>query len=132
VLERLAAGEAVGTQFIADLPRLAARKQWLADHLQMRGSVTVDEGAIRALRASGSSLLPIGVVAVQGDFERGEAIAIRAADGAEIGRGLSNYSAAETRRIMRRPSADIESLLGFFEAAELIHRDNLVLHAEPR
>jgi glutamate 5-kinase len=132
VLERLAAGEAVGTQFIADLPRLAARKQWLADHLQMRGSVTVDEGAIRALRASGSSLLPIGVVAVQGDFERGEAIAIRAADSAEIGRGLSNYSAAETRRIMRRPSADIESLLGFFEAAELIHRDNLVLHAEPR
>ena len=98
----------------------------------MRGSVTVDEGAIKALRASGSSLLPIGVMAVLGDFERGEAISIRDSDGAEIGRGLSNYSAAETRRIMRRPSTDIETLLGFFESAELIHRDNLVVHPEPR
>lgn len=127
VLERLARGEAVGTQFIADLPRLAARKQWLADHLQLRGSVTVDEGAAQALRNAGSSLLPVGVVSVQGEFERGEAIAIHAPDGAEIGRGLANYSASETRRIMRRPSSEIEQVLGFTEASELIHRDNLVV-----
>jgi glutamate 5-kinase len=129
VLERLARGEAVGTQFIADLPRLAARKQWLADHLQLRGRVVVDAGAVRALRESGSSLLPIGVVSVEGEFERGEAIAILGRDGSEIGRGLVNYSAAQTRRIQGRPSSDIEQALGFFEAAELIHRDNLVLHS---
>jgi glutamate 5-kinase len=119
----------VGTQFIADLPRLAARKQWLADHLQLRGRVVVDAGAVRALRESGSSLLPIGVVSVEGEFERGEAIAILGRDGSEIGRGLVNYSAAQTRRIQGRPSSDIEQALGFFEAAELIHRDNLVLHS---
>ncbi|MEN9773283.1 MAG: gamma-glutamate kinase [Pseudomonadota bacterium] len=129
VLQRLAAGESVGTQFIAALPRLAARKQWLADHLQLRGAVRVDEGALQALRAAGSSLLPIGVTQVSGEFERGEAIAIVDAAGHEIGRGLVNYSATETRRIMRRPSSEIESLLGFSEAPELIHRDNLVLHS---
>jgi len=132
VLERLSRGEAVGTQFIADLPRLAARKQWLADHLQLRGAVTIDEGAAQALRGAGSSLLPIGVVDVQGDFERGEAIAIRSTDGSEIGRGLANYSASETRRIMRRPSAEIEQVLGFFEAPELIHRDNLFVRSPTR
>ena len=127
VLERLAAGEAIGTQFIADLPRLAARKQWLADHLQMRGAVIVDDGAARALRSGGASLLPIGVTEVQGEYERGEVIAIRDAGGHELGRGLSNYSASDTRRIMRRASSEIEALLGFIEEPELIHRDNLVL-----
>ena len=127
VLQRLAAGEAIGTQFIADLPRLAARKQWMADHLQLRGSVTVDDGAARALCEDGRSLLPIGVTEVQGDYERGEVIAIRNTRGEELGRGLSNYSSADTRRIMRRASADIETILGFIEEPELIHRDDLVL-----
>jgi len=127
VLRRLAAGEALGTQFIADLPRLAARKQWMADHLQLRGAVTVDAGAARALCAEGRSLLPIGITEVQGDYERGEVIAIRSAEGAELGRGLSNYSSADTRRIMRRASSEIEAILGYIEEPELIHRDDLVL-----
>ncbi len=127
VLRRLAAGDALGTQFIADLPRLAARKQWMADHLQLRGSVTVDKGAARALSAAGRSLLPIGVTEVQGDYERGDVIAIRDVQGVELGRGLSNYSSADTRRIMRHASHEIESILGYIEEPELIHRDDLVL-----
>lgn len=127
VLKRLAAGESIGTQFVADIPRLAARKQWMADHLQLRGSVTVDDGAARALRAEGRSLLPIGVVEVQGDYERGEVIAIRNHQGEELGRGLSNYSSSDTRRIMRRASSEIEAILGYIEEPELIHRDDLVL-----
>jgi glutamate 5-kinase len=127
VLPRLAAGEPLGTQFIADIPRLAARKQWMADHLQLRGAVTIDDGAVRALKTDGRSLLPIGVVEVQGDYERGEVIAIRNRHGEELGRGLSNYSSADTRRIMRHPSSEIESILGYIEEPELIHRDDLVL-----
>jgi glutamate 5-kinase len=127
VLLRLAAGEAVGTEFIAQTPRLAARKQWLADHLQLRGAVRVDAGAVRALRGEGKSLLPIGVVEVVGEFERGEAVAVIDAEGREVARGLSNYAASDARRIARRPSSEIESVLGFVEESELIHRDNLVL-----
>jgi glutamate 5-kinase len=127
VLVRLAAGERVGTEFVAQTPRLAARKQWLADHLQLRGAVRVDAGAERALRDDGKSLLPIGVVEVVGDFERGEAVAVLDAQGRELARGLINYGASDARRIARRPSSDIESVLGFVEEPELIHRDNLVL-----
>jgi len=127
VLVRLAHGESIGTQFIAQTPRMAARKQWLADHLQLRGSVRLDAGAARALVAGGRSLLPIGVTEVSGEFERGEAVAIRDAEGREIARGLINYSSSETRLIMRRPSSEIESILGFIEEPELVHRDNLVL-----
>ena len=127
VLARLAAGEDVGTRFVATTPRLASRKQWLADHLQRRGSVTLDAGAARALSEGGKSLLAIGVVDVSGEFVRGEVVACRDADGREIARGLINYSSAETRLIMRRPSSEIESILGFTEEPELIHRDNLIL-----
>ncbi|MGD9946182.1 MAG: glutamate 5-kinase [Burkholderiaceae bacterium] len=127
VLVRLAAGEAIGTQFVAAMPRLAARKKWLADHLQLRGSVTLDAGAARALLGAGKSLLPIGVTEVSGEFERGEAVAIREASGREIARGLINYSSSEARLIIRRPSSEIESILGFTEEPELIHRDNMVL-----
>jgi glutamate 5-kinase len=126
VLLRLARGEIVGTQLLAGHAKLAARKQWMADHLQLRGWVTVDEGAARRLRAQGASLLPVGVVEVQGDFERGDVIAVRDASGAEVARGLSNYAASQARRIMRHPSADIEAILGFSEESELIHRDNMV------
>ncbi len=127
VLVRLAGGEPVGTEFFAQTPRLAARKQWLADHLQLRGAVRVDAGAVRALRDDGKSLLPIGVVEVAGEFERGEAVAVLDADGREVARGLINYGASDARRIARRASAEIEAVLGFVEEPELIHRDNLVL-----
>ena len=127
VLVRLARGEAIGTRFIAQTPRMAARKQWLADHLQLRGAVRLDAGAARALVAGGRSLLPIGVTEVNGEFERGEAVAIHDPEGREIARGLINYSSSETRLIMRRPSSEIEAILGFIEEPELVHRDNLVL-----
>ncbi|MDE2174551.1 MAG: glutamate 5-kinase [Betaproteobacteria bacterium] len=126
VLLRLARGEIVGTQLLAGHAKLAARKQWMADHLQLRGWVRVDEGAARRLRAQGASLLPVGVVEVQGDFDRGDVIAVRDASGAEVARGLSNYAASQARRIMRHPSADIEAILGFSEEPELVHRDNMV------
>ena len=127
VLMRLAAGESIGTYLDAHTPKLAARKQWMADHLQMRGSVTVDEGAVAKLRDEGKSLLPIGVVEVTGEFARGDVIAVRSPAGAEIARGLANYSAAEARLISRKPSSQIEGLLGYANEPELIHRDNLVL-----
>jgi glutamate 5-kinase len=127
VLLRLAAGESVGTEFVAQTPRLAARKQWLAGHLQLCGSLRLDTGAVRAVREDGKSLLPIGVVEVVGEFERGEVVALLDPSGRELARGLINYSAADARRIARRPSSEIESLLGFVEEPELVHRDNLVL-----
>lgn len=127
VLVRLAAGERIGTQLNAATGILSARKQWLADHLQMKGRVVVDDGATRALRSGGRSLLPIGVVEVVGEFARGDVIACCSLDGREIARGLVNYSAAEARQIARRPSGDIESILGYCDEPELIHRDNLVV-----
>ena len=126
VLLRLANGECIGTQLVADKAALAARKQWMADHLQLRGSLTLDAGAARALAAGGKSLLPVGVKSVQGEFERGEVIACLDAEGQEIARGLANYSAVEARRIAGKPTSEIESLLGYIDEPELIHRDNLV------
>jgi glutamate 5-kinase len=127
VLLRIAAGEHVGTALIATTPKVAARKQWMSDHLQLRGSVMVDDGAAAKVRDGGKSLLPIGVVAVEGDFHRGDVIAVRRASGEEIGRGLSNYGSAEARLIARKPSSEFERLLGFTGEPELIHRDNFVL-----
>ncbi|WP_297912801.1 glutamate 5-kinase [Thiomonas sp.] len=127
VLLRLAEGESIGSCLHAGAGKLAARKQWMADHLQVGGRVTVDEGAARRLREGGASLLPVGVVEVAGEFERGDVIAVLDQQGAEIARGLSNYAAAEARLIRRAPTAQIVSILGFIEQPELIHRDNLVL-----
>jgi len=126
-LLRLATGEAIGTALLAGTPKLAARKQWMADHLQLRGAVRVDDGAVIKLREEGKSLLPIGVVEVEGEFHRGDVIAVRNTAGAEIARGLSNYASTEARLIARKPSSQIEGLLGFANEPELIHRDNLVL-----
>jgi len=126
VLLRLATGEALGTLLVSGLPPLAARKQWLADHLQLAGSLALDDGAVKAL-AAGKSLLPVGVVAVVGEFERGACVACRALDGREIARGLINYASSEARRIARKGSTEIESILGYIDEPELIHRDNLVL-----
>ena len=127
VLTRLAAGDAIGTQLVAEQPTLLARKQWLADHVQLAGRIRVDEGAARALTQQGKSLLPIGVVAVEGSFQRGEVVGCFAPDGREVARGLVNYDAAETARIMRKASSQIEQVLGYVDEPELIHRDNLVL-----
>ena len=127
VLPRLAGGEQIGTRLVADRPTLAARKQWLADHLQVRGTLTLDAGAVKALRVQGKSLLPIGVHEASGDFERGEVVSCVDESRREIARGLVNYSAAETRRILRTPSGEIEARLGYVDEPELIHRDNLVL-----
>jgi glutamate 5-kinase len=127
VLPRLARGERIGTQLVAERAMLAARKQWLADHLQVRGSLTLDAGAVKALTIQGKSLLPIGVIAVNGEFERGEAVSCRDEAEREIARGLVNYSSAEARRILRTPSGEIEAKLGYIDEPELIHRDNLVL-----
>ena len=127
VLTRLAAGEALGTQLVAERQMLAARKQWLADHVQLAGRIRLDDGAVRALLRDGKSLLPIGVTGVEGAFQRGEVVGCFAPDGREIARGLVNYDAGEALRIMRKPSSEIESVLGYVDEPELIHRDNLVL-----
>jgi glutamate 5-kinase len=127
VLLRLAKGERIGSLLTAKTVPLAARKQWLADHLTVSARLTIDAGAARALQSGGKSLLPIGVVEVSGEFERGAVVACIDPGGREIARGLVNYSAAETRRIMRKPSAEIEAILGHVDEPELIHRDNLVL-----
>jgi glutamate 5-kinase len=126
-LVRLCRGEPMGTLLIADETPLAARKQWLADHLQIRGQLMLDTGATHALRTGGKSLLPIGVIDVSGEFERGEVVLCIDEEGQPVSRGLVNYSAAETRKIMRRPSSEIETVLGYVDESELIHRDNLVL-----
>jgi glutamate 5-kinase len=127
VLARLARGEAIGTQLVARTPRMTARKQWMVDHLQVRGQVVIDEGACAKLTTDGKSLLPIGVIQVQGVFARGEVIACLSPSGRAVARGLTNYSSAEARLIHRRPSTEIESVLGYMLEPELIHRDNLVL-----
>jgi glutamate 5-kinase len=127
VLVRLGRGEAIGTLLHADTAPLAARKTWLAAHVQVAGRVVLDAGAVRALATGGKSLLPIGVTAVEGEFERGAVVACVAPDGREVARGLVNYSAAESRRILGKPSGKIEAILGYVDEPELIHRDNLVL-----
>jgi len=129
VLLRLASGEAIGSQLVARQAPLAARRQWLADHLQLRGGVVLDAGAVRALQEEGKSLLPVGVKGVTGEFERGEVVAVVDIDGREIARGLTNYSAGEARRIAGKASSAIEAILGYMDEPELIHRDNLVLLA---
>jgi glutamate 5-kinase len=126
VLLRLAAGEAIGSALLAGQGKQAARKQWMLDHLQLRGAVVVDAGAAGKVRDEGKSLLPVGVTEVQGDFARGDVIAVRTVDGLEIARGLANYGASEARLIARKPSAQIAEVLGYVNELELIHRTNLV------
>nr|WP_315429621.1 glutamate 5-kinase [uncultured Albidiferax sp.] len=126
-LVRLSRGEAIGTLLVAQTQKTQARKQWMADHLQLRGAVTVDAGAAAKVRDGGKSLLPIGMTQVEGDFSRGDVIAIRDASGVAIGRGLANYASAEARLLCRKPSSEIENLLGYVAEAEMVHRDNLVL-----
>ncbi|QTD46119.1 glutamate 5-kinase [Ottowia testudinis] len=126
-LLRLARGERIGTLLVAPTQKLQARKQWIADHLQLRGALMVDEGAVAKLRGAGTSLLPIGMTQVEGVFARGDVVAIRDAAGAEVARGLANYSSAEARLLCRKPSSEINALLGYMAEPEMVHRDNMVL-----
>lgn len=127
VLLRLASGEAIGTALLAQTAKHQARKRWISDHLQLRGAAIVDDGAVSKIVREGKSLLPIGMTAVEGDFSRGEVIAVRDARGQEVARGLANYASAEARLLCRKSSNDFERLLGYAGEAEMIHRDNLVL-----
>ena len=126
-LIRLCKGEPIGTLLVAQTQKQQARKQWMADHLQLRGAVTVDPGAATKLQAEGKSLLAIGMTHVEGDFSRGDVIAIRDVSGLEIARGLANYASTEARLICRKPSSEFEGLLGYVAESEFVHRDNLIL-----
>jgi glutamate 5-kinase len=126
-LLRLSQGDNMGTLLVAQTAKQQARKQWMADHLQLRGSVTVDAGAAHKVLTEGKSLLPIGMTGVAGDFSRGDVIAIRDEQGTEIARGLANYASAEARLLCRKPSHDYEALLGYTAEPEMVHRDNLIL-----
>jgi glutamate 5-kinase len=126
-LLRLCQGDNMGTLLVAQTAKQQARKQWMADHLQMRGSVTVDAGAAHKVLTEGKSLLPIGMTGVAGDFSRGDVIAIKDEQGLEIARGLANYASAEARLLCRKPSHEYEALLGYSAEPEMVHRDNLIL-----
>ena len=132
VLLQISQGKALGTLLLPDREPLAARKQWLAGQLKVRGVLHLDQGAVEVLRQSGRSLLAVGVTAVDGRFIRGEMVACLGPDGREIARGLVNYSAEETDRIKGRASQDIGAILGYIDEPELIHRDNLVILSEER
>jgi glutamate 5-kinase len=127
ILQRIAIDNFRGTRLYPAREPLAARKQWLAGQLQVRGSLSLDPGAMKVLQGAGSSLLPVGVTRVEGEFDRGDLVVCFGPGGEEVARGLVNYSAAESRRIIGHASNRIESILGYVDEPELIHRDNLVL-----
>jgi glutamate 5-kinase len=127
VIEQVISGADIGTFLVPDVSPLLARKRWLAGQLKLKGSLTLDDGAVRVLRESGKSLLPIGVIAVNGTFERGDLVACIDREGIEIARGLVNYSKEEAFKLAGQSSTMIESILGYIDEPELIHRDNLVL-----
>ena len=127
VLLRLQQGEAIGTRIASETSGLQARKTWLAGHVKTGGKLHLDAGAQRALVQGGKSLLPVGVTVVDGIFDRGEVVSCLDPEGREIARGLVNYTSAEAQKIARKPTSEIESLLGYIAEPELIHRDNLVL-----
>ncbi len=126
-LLRLCVGESIGTLLVAPTQKQQARKQWMADHLQLRGSMLIDDGAVNKLTREGKSLLPIGMHSVKGEFSRGDVIAICDLQGVELARGLANYASAECRLLCKKPSSEIEKLLGYVAEPEMVHRDNLVL-----
>jgi glutamate 5-kinase len=127
ILMRICLGETVGTFLSADKTPIAARKQWLAGQLQVKGTLVLDEGASRVLRQQGSSLLAVGVTAVKGRFTRGELVSCEDSSGIEVARGLVNYNSDETQLIQGKSTEEIITILGYCEDDELIHRDNLVL-----
>ncbi|WP_038369214.1 glutamate 5-kinase [Brackiella oedipodis] len=127
VLVRLAQGEHIGTELHSATEVLSARKQWLANHLHTAGRLTIDDGAVHALTQRGTSLLPVGVTAVDGEFKRGDVVSIHDANGHEIARGLSNFSSSDARRIMRKSTTQIEEILGGISDYDIVHRNNMIL-----
>ena len=127
VLTRLIEGERLGTLLRPEHAPLAARKRWLAGQLKVRGSLVLDAGAVDVLRGRGSSLLPVGVKSLQGSFVRGDMVVCVDEQGERIAKGLVNYGSEEAMRLLGQPSHRIEAILGYMEAPELIHRDNLVV-----
>ncbi len=127
VLVRLASGEHIGTQLVAECEPLHAREQWIVDQLRPEGRVYLDAGATRALLEKKTSLLPVGIKQVDGDFVRGEVVGCVDESGREIARGLVNYASSEVRLIMGRHTEELEGILGYMNQPELIHRDNLVM-----
>ena len=127
VIRRVAKADSLGTLLFADNQPQAARKLWLAGQLQVRGRLTLDDGAVKVLKQSGRSLLPVGIKRVSGQFTRGELVTCVDLQGVEVARGLANYNAKEAERIIGRSSDEIESLLGYKNEEEMIHRDNLVV-----
>lgn len=127
VLPRLLEGESLGTLLIPDLEPLTAKKRWLAGHLQAKGQLVLDEGAVKALQSSGKSLLPIGVKDMSGEFQRGEMVVCVNEKNQEVARGLVNYPFFETQKIMGHSSSEINQILGYSDGEFLIHCDNLVL-----
>lgn len=127
LLTRIAAGESIGTLLTAGEQKLAARKRWIAGQRVIHGSVSVDDGAARVLRESGSSLLPIGITGISGDFERGDVVSCVNAAGVEVARGMTNYNIHELQQIMGYASQNIQALLGYAGEPEFMHRDNLVI-----
>ncbi|PHS66630.1 MAG: glutamate 5-kinase [Thalassobium sp.] len=127
VITRLRAGEILGTMLLADKEPVAARKQWIAGHLQTHGELVLDAGAVKALRDGGRSLLPIGVVATTGRFERGQVVACKDEQGNLVAKGLVNYNQSDAQKIVRTPTAQLEQALGYIAEPEIIHRDNLVV-----
>ena len=126
-LSRIAAGENIGTLLVPNQSPDASRKQWLASHLQVKGHFVLDDGAVNVLKNSGRSLLPVGVISVNGHFNRGEMVSCVDFNGYEVARGLANYGSADAAKIAGKSSDQIESILGYIDDEELIHRDNLVL-----
>lgn len=127
ILPRLYAGEKTGTLLIPDLEPMTARKQWLAGHLQAKGQLVLDDGAVKVLRSAGKSLLPVGVKSLSGQFQRGEMVVCVDDQNREVARGLVNYAALDAEKIIGQPSSKIEPILGYSEGEFLIHCDNLVL-----
>ena len=127
VLLRLAAGEEIGTLLLPEKQPVAARKQWLAGQLKAKGQLVIDAGAVKVLQGSGRSLLPVGVIAVHGNFVRGDVVTVMDETGREIARGLVNYDSGEVAQLLRCSSDRIVELLGYDGEQEIIHRDNMVM-----
>jgi len=127
VLTRLKAGEDIGTLLVPDCEPEAARKRWIAGHLQAKGMLVLDQGAVRALTQRGKSLLPAGIKSVSGKFKRGEMVLMVDENDTIVARGLVNYDLDEAQKIIGKPTSQIESILGYIGEGELVHRDNLAL-----
>jgi glutamate 5-kinase len=127
VITRVMSGEKMGTYLVPDIAPLAARKQWLAGQLQIKGCLVLDDGAVDILRNAGKSLLAVGVQLVVGEFQRGDLVSCLSKSGEEVARGLVNYGSSDSRKIAGKVSAEFQVLLGYADDTELVHRDNLVV-----